>query len=345
VQHSDRIECMRYKHLTIEEREVIQEMLWHHKSIRTMASKLKRNVSSISREINKHKTVTGKRYYTPRIAHVKAINNRSRRGRKKRLKNEKIRSYVISHLKIGWSPEQIANTINQEIGESISYEAIYQYIYAQIHRNGYGFPKQGCEDLRPYLARRRKRRNQTGRRKCFRIDKGPLPSIDERPKRVDSRLDVGHWENDLIESRQSKFKLKTINERYSGLVFIQKVRNGTIGESNKAMISRLGKIPRKYRETLTMDRGSENLGYKEIEKELGFACYYAHAYHSWERGCNENLNGLIRRFLPKKTDFNNISDNYIRIIEHLLNSRPRKRLGWKTPYQVFYERTGVALQG
>ncbi len=94
-----------------------------------------------------------------------------------------------------------------------------------------------------------------------------------------------------------------------------------------------------------MDRGSENLGYKEIEQVLGFDCYYAHAYHSWERGCNENLNGLIRRFLPKKTDFENVSNRDIKLIEHLLNSRPRKRLGWKTPYQVFYERTGVALQG
>ncbi|MFH0891177.1 MAG: IS30 family transposase, partial [Candidatus Falkowbacteria bacterium] len=96
--------------------------------------------------------------------------------------------------------------------------------------------------------------------------------------------------------------------------------------------------------TLTMDRGSENLGYEEIEKELGFDCYYAHAYHSWERGSNENLNGLIRRFLPKKTDFKTITNNDIRKIEYLLNSRPRKRLGWKTPYEVFYKKTGVALQ-
>ncbi len=93
-----------------------------------------------------------------------------------------------------------------------------------------------------------------------------------------------------------------------------------------------------------MDRGSENLGYQEIEKVLGLNCFYAHAYHSWERGSNENLNGLIRRYLPKKTDFNKVLDDDIRKIEYLLNSRPRKRLGWKTPYEVFYNMTGVALQ-
>ena len=93
-----------------------------------------------------------------------------------------------------------------------------------------------------------------------------------------------------------------------------------------------------------MDRGSENLGYKEVEKELGLDCFFAHAYSSWERGSNENLNGLIRRFLPKKTDFDDISDDDIKRIEYLLNSRPRKRLGWKTPYEVFFIKTGVALQ-
>ena len=102
-------------------------------------------------------------------------------------------------------------------------------------------------------------------------------------------------------------------------------------------------IQSKYLKTLTMDRGSENLGYKEIEDVLGLDCFYAHAYSSWERGCNENLNGLIRRYLPKKTDFNTVSDEDIKKIEYLLNSRPRKRLGWKTPYEVFYNITGVAL--
>jgi len=333
---------MSYKHFTIEEREAIQRMLWEKRSIRSIAKELKRNPSSILREIEKNKPPE-RNLYTPRLAHEKAIKNRSKRGRKERLKNQKVRNYVVQHLKLNWSPEQIAGRI-KDIGESISHEAIYQYIYTQIHREGYGYIKTNCEDLRPYLARHKKRRTKQGMRKSYRIDKGPLPSIDDRPQEAKLRTKVGHWEDDLIVSRQSKSKLKTINERLSGLVFIKKVKNGTIEESNKTVINRLSSIPNQYLKTLTMDRGSENLGYLEIEKVLGLDCFYAHAYSSWERGSNENLNGLIRRFLPKKTDFNKVSNDDIRKIEYLLNSRPRKRLGWKTPYEVFYERTGVALQ-
>ena len=335
---------MKYKHFTIEERETIQEMLWGKKSIRAIAKKLKRSPSSISREIRKSEDTIGRCRYIPRTAHERAIKNRSKRGREKRLKNKEVRVYVIKHLKLGWSPEQISGTIKDSIGETISYEAIYQYIYAQIHRDGYGYLKPGHEDLRPYLARRRKRRNQKGGRKSYRTEKGPLPSIEDRPEEVDLRVNIGHWESDLIVSKQSKFKLKTINERFSGLVLIEKVENGTIEETNKAVIKRLNNIPEKQRKTLTMDRGSENLGYQEIEQKLDMDCFYAHAYSSWERGSNENLNGLIRRFLPKKTDFKTISDKQIKQIEYLLNSRPRKRLGYKTPYEVFYNMTGVALQ-
>ena len=145
-------------------------------------------------------------------------------------------------------------------------------------------------------------------------------------------------------SRESPPKLKTINERVSGIVFIERVENGTMEAGDKAVYKRLSVIPLQYRKTLTRDRGSENLGYEKLQTELNIDIYFAHAYSSWERGSNENLNGLIRRYLPKKTDFQTISDEEIHLIEHLLNSRPRKRLGWKTPYEVFFELTGVALQ-
>lgn len=335
---------MQYKHLTIEERETIQMMLWQKNSIRAIAEKLNRSPSTISREISKNNPKE-RRVYTPRLAHKRATKSRSKRGREKRLKNEQLRNYVIKHLKLGWSPEQIASTAKDSIGISISHEAIYQYIYAQVCRGGHGPVKPGHEDLRPHLARSRKRRMRKGLRRSYRIDKGPLPSIDLRPKEAEQRVNIGHWEGDLIVSKQSKVKLKTINERVTGLVFIQKVQDGTIVESNKAVINRLGSLPKEYLKTFTLDRGSENLGYEEIEAALKLKCYYAHAYHSWERGSNENLNGLIRRFLPKKTDFQNISNEEIKTIEYLLNTRPRKRLGWKTPYEVFYKKTGVALQG
>lgn len=323
---------------------MIQEMLWQKSSIRTIAKALGRNPSSVSREIQRNKPPERNRY-APRLAHERAIENRSLRGREKRLKNNALREYAVSHLKLGWSPEQIAATSKKAIGTSISHEAIYQYVYAQIYREGHGYLKPGKEDLRPYLARRRKRRMRKGLRKPYRLESGPLPSIDSRPKEVSERRIVGHWEDDSIISRASLNRLRTTNERVSGLVFVAKTKNGTMEEANRITHERLSVIPLIFRKTLTRDRGSENLGYEAIEKELGIRCFFAHAYHSWERGSNENVNGLIRRFFPKKTDFRAITDEEIQRVEYLLNSRPRKRLGWKTPYEVFYELTGVALGG
>lgn len=326
---------MAYNHLSIEERELIQKLLWEKQSIRHIAGVLKRSPSSISREIKKNNPKQVKRY-TPRLANERATIKRSSRGAPKLEKDTELYQYVVYHLKLGWSPEQIAL-----VRGDISHEAIYQYIYRQIYRNGHGQIKPGAEDLRPYLPRRRKRRMAKGHRVPRRVLKGELPSIDDRP----ILTGVGHWEDDsIVYTPTSSVRLRTTNELRSGIVFINKVRERTMAAANKATIQRLARLPKRYRKTLTRDRGSENLGYQELEDVLGIKCYFAHPYHSWERGANENLNGLIRRYLPKGTDFNTISDSQIKHIEHLLNSRPRKRLGGKTPYQVFYELTGVALQ-
>ena len=184
-----------------------------------------------------------------------------------------------------------------------------------------------------------------GMRKTHRILKGPLPSIEERPEEVSLRARIGDWEDDLVVSHATPDALKTLNERVSGIVFITRVLDHTILETNRVVQERMRMIPYSLHKTLTRDRGSENLGYRELEENLGISCYFANAHHPWERGSNENTNGLIRRYFPKKTDFRTITDAEIRRVEHLLNSRPRKRLGFKTPYEVFYQLTGVALEG
>lgn len=335
---------MHYKHFTIEEREHIQQLLWQKASIRTIARALGRSPSAVAREIQRNRPP--ERFcYTPRLAHERALAHRTHRGRTDRLKNALLRAYVTTHLKLGWSPEQIAATAKSAAGTSISHEAIYQYIYAQIHRNGYGSLKPGKEDLRPYLAFHRKRRMRKGLRKSYRIHKGPLPSIDERPPAVDDRIEVGHWEDDsIVFSPTCPVRLRTMNERATGIVFISKTKKCTTEEANRITRERMGSIPQELRRTLTRDRGAENMGYHALEAELGMRVFFAHAYHSGERGSNENINGLIRRFFPKKTDFRTVSDEEIQQVEYLLNTRPRKRLGWKTPYEVFFVLTGVALQ-
>lgn len=334
---------MAYTHFTIEERERIQELRWAKRSMREIARELGRTPSSISRELSRNRPPE-RNHYAPRLAHARALVQRRSRGRTERLKSAALRTYTVSHLKLGWSPEQISGTSVSAVGQTISPEAIYQYVYAQIYRQGYGAVKPGCEDLRPYLPRRRKRRMRKGMRTVQRLERiERLPSIDTRPKEVAERTHIGHWEDDLIVSRASPDNLKTINERRSGIVCIGRVKDGSVRETNRVVTERLGAIPAQWRKTLTRDRGTENMGYVALEHALGINCYFAHAYHSWERGSNENTNGLIRRFFPKGTDFRTITDDQIRIVEYLLNSRPRKRLGYKTPYQVFYEQTGVAL--
>jgi IS30 family transposase len=227
--------------------------------------------------------------------------------------------------------------------ESISHEAIYQYIYAQVHRDGCGLMRLGYHDLRKYLKRRHKRRGQKGMRGVQRVFRPRGPSIDDRPKEVEERNTVGHWEGDSVVSKKSKVRLNTLVERKTGLVFITKIRDGTSHTTKDAVVTRLSVLPKETRRTLTSDNGMENFSYDEVQKELGILWYFAHPYHSWERGTNENTNGLIRWYFPKGTDFGRISDEEIEAVETALNNRPRKRLGWRTPLEAFNE--SVALRG
>ena len=326
---------MNYKHLSILEREKLQELLWQKKSIRYIAEVLGRSPSSVSRELRKNYP-QGRNQYTPRLAHEKALTKRTQRGREERLKNDTIRDYVISHLKLGWSPEQIAGMIKKEKLGSISHEAIYQYIYHQIHRDGYGYVKPNKEDLRPYLRRKQKRRTHHGLRKTTKLERISGKSIDMRPHIVEKRRRLGDWEGDTVESCDHKPGINTIVDRKSGYVLITRVRDKTSVSTVEAM-RRLNSFPC---HTVTLDNGSENTNWKDMEEVTNASVYYAHPYHSWERGTNENTNGLIREYFPKGTDFTQIPDEEIQKVEYILNTRPRKRLNWSTPLQVM----GVALQ-
>lgn len=327
---------MQYKHLNIEEREFIQAELWKKKSTRSIALALKRSPSSITREINRN--IPLHYQYTPRLANERALKKRKFRGRKLRLKSGFIRRYVIDHLKMGYSPEQTAGRLSLEHPRcNISHEAIYQYIYYRVHSN---YVRLGYRDLRIYLKRRHKRRETKGMRKYQRVFKPKGLSIDERPQEVEERKIIGHWEGDSVISRKSKIGLNTLVERKTGLVLISKIQNGTAEETAQTVINRLQYFTPK---TLTTDNGTENFAYEKIQKQLQIYCYFAHPYHSWERGTNENTNGLIRWYFPKGTDFATISNETIQAVETALNNRPRKRLGWMTPLEAFNQ--GVALTG
>jgi transposase, IS30 family len=321
----------KWKHFSVYERTKIECWLKLKQSVREIARQLKRSPGSVSREINKNKT----NRYRPENAHEKALKNRSKRGKRNLLKNEFIKDYVeICLTEENRTPESISLRIEIDTPFSISHEAIYQYIYS----------KDADKNLRKYLPFRHRQRHRKGYRKVQKLERlNSLPSIELRPKIVDERVEIGHFEDDSIVSRASDDRIKSVNERVTGIVFFNLVPNGTMEVSNRATINSLKKFPPEYLKTLTRDRGTENYGYEIIEKELKMNVYFAHPYCSHERGSNENLNGLFRRYFPKGTDFSKVTVEQILYVEMKINNRPRKRFGGLTPVEVLLMRTGVAI--
>ncbi len=311
---------------------MIQMMWWERKSRRAIAKALGRSHTSVSREM-KRNFPEKRKTYTPRLAQERAVEKRKERGRKDRLKNEVVRSYVVSHLRRRWSPEQISLRIKIDLKETLSHEAIYQYIYHQVCR-GSNLTKRDCEDLRPYLRRRRRIRMPRGSRRCQRIFKPYGTSIEERPDVVNKRKRIGDWEGDTVESRDHQPGVNTLVERKTGFVFITKLKNKTSAATIHAVAQRMKSISSRYRHTLTIDNGPENKDWEGMEKTTDMKTYFAHPYCSGERGTNENTNGLIRDYFPKKTDFSMIPDEEIRFVELELNCRPRKRLKGRTPLEA-----------
>jgi IS30 family transposase len=316
-----------YKQLSQEEREHIAQLLSEGNSLGDIAKALGRNKSTISRELARNSAPERQRY-TPCRAHARACERKVTANKHERLKSNFIRQYVRDGLEEGWSPQQISGRIRIDYpGCSVNHEAIYQYIYhpQNPHR---------LEMINLLRRAHRKRRNKSIGRKVRKTKiPGRIP-IDARPKSVENRNRYGHWEGDSLISRKSKVALNTLAERKSRLVLITKLPRKGAAETNKAIISRLKKLPAQGRQTLTLDNGTENAKHKQLSAKLGIKCYFAHPYSSWERGTNENLNGLIRWYLPKGTDFSKITSEQIARIEYLLNSRPRKCLGYKTPLEV-----------
>ena len=318
-----------YQQLSIEEREKIQAGFWAKKSIRTIAEELGRSPSSISRELNRNFPKEHK-VYTPRLAQYRAEETIILRGKRPRLKDPFIRSYVVAKLREDFSPEQISGRLTDDYPQyCISPEAIYQFIYAQYRRKGFG----ECIglDLRKYLKRKHKVRRP--KHIPFPKETGKIPdtvSILHRPEIVDQRARIGDWEGDSMVSRKSFAGLNTLVERRSGLVLISKLSKVGKTETSQAITKRLKTVPQQYRQTLTLDNGKENMEHKNISSELDMDVYFARPYCSNDRATNENTNGLIRYYLPKGTDFAKVHTNTLKAIERKLNNRPRKRLNWKT---------------
>ena len=321
----------KYRRLSLQDRVTIETLLAENKSRSYIAQKLGRNRSTITNEL-KDWLVNKKDIYKADLAHFCALEkNRTKRPEDKINVHFKLKIFIYRGLLSGTSPELIAGQMkliypNDPI-MSISYESIYKHIYR--HRQTSLGRK--LIKLLPYHHHKRK-----PRRKLIsdRVRIKDQISIDQRPAHIENRLEAGHLEGDLMIGAGQKSAIATIVDRKTRFVLIIKVDNRKSITVTREFAHYLLKHPQYLRKTMTYDNGLEMANHKWLTKKTGMDIYFAHPYSSWERGTNENTNGLIRRFLPKGTDFNKISAEQLKEIENNLNNRPRKVLGFKTPNQM-----------
>ena len=305
---------MNYTHLSLGERYQIYALIGAEHSINFIARALNRSPSTILREIRRNKSLRG---YRVNNAHKKACARRSNNALSI---IADVWDWVTDKLKENWSPQQIAG-----VHGGLSHMSIYRYIWTNKRKGG-----------RLWQCLRRKAKPY--RQRLTAETRGRINdrvSIHERPSIVDARTRIGDWEADTIIGQHHKQAIVTLVERKTGLLKMKRVDNKTAQQVSEAMIELLKPV-RLQVKTITSDNGKEFAQHKKVKQKLFSLFFFADAYASWQRGTNENTNGLIREYLPKGCDFRQVSDNEMQNIENKLNNRPRKRLGFKTPMQAFY---------
>jgi len=311
---------MTYTHLTQDERYQIYILKQAGHDQSAIAKLMNRNKSTISRELKRNR---GQRGYRPAQAHVCAMRRMQESNNSRRVA-AKTWHFVEAKLVALWSPEQISGYLAVNGQVTISHECIYQHIYADKRAGGDLHLTLRCQKIKKKRYGGRERRGTIANQ----------VSIDARPSVVEKRARYGDWEGDTVIGANHQQALVTLNERKSRYTLIGKVTRKTALAVSNTMISLLTPFTDCVH-TLTTDNGKEFAQHERIAKEIGARFYFAHPYSSWERGANENMNGLIRQFFPKKMRFESITEKDVTFAMDSLNHRPRKCLNYKTPHEVF----------
>lgn len=323
---------MKHTKLTFPERRLISQ--WRNEGIskRECARRLGRDHATITRELTRNKF--DGHLYEPLHAQGKAETRKTKAWLAKHpLKNKDVFAYVIRKLREGWSPEVISGRLREvehpkEPSWHLCSETIYQFIYSS-------HPKAKELKLWEYLRRKQvKRKKKTGRS----VHKLRIPdrvSIHQRPKVIDERAEFGHWEGDTVVGRGRNHGIHTEYERVSSTTRFEKMPDLTARSSLLAQEKIFKPLPPKARRSTTLDNGHEHVLHTKLKEDVGVKTYFADPYSSWQRGGNENANLWIRYYFPKGTDFRTIPEDELRDVEYELNTRPRKRLNYKTPLEVF----------
>ena len=330
---------MSYTHFTEKERYVISHMHMAGFSLRAIGRRLGRDHTSIMREIKRNRpTYADDAVYwyhaTQRISDERRYKARSYRRQNYRPLVE----YVEDKLKLDWPPEVIAGRIRTDYPSDermrISHETIYRWIYLDASQGG---------DLHSHLRRRHPKRR---RQKRYGSGRRYIPgrvSIDQRPAIVATRERFGDWEGDTLEGAKGKGALATHVERKSRYLIAAKLADKKAATMTSQSIASFHKLPRLMRQTLTVDNGKEFSQFKELEARTGLKVYFADPYAAWQRGTNENTNGLLRFYFPKGTDFLAVTKEELGLIIRKVNHRPRKCLNYQTPHEVFFQNSRGAL--
>jgi len=330
-----------YKRLSDLEREEISRLLSQKCSFRDIAKRLNRSASTISREVNRG----GCNKYTYRAAkaqHRARRNSAKRKAGKYRLNDSlELWQYIRQKLKKKkWSPRQIAEQLKTDypvdMTMRIAPETIYTYIYV--------LPRGTLKkELTAGLRRNHQRRYKQARGVKLERKLEDMLSIEERPKEVEDRIIPGHWEGDLIVGKYNRSALGTLVERTTRTTILIPIKDRKAETVAKAFAKEVKKLPQQMKLSMTYDQGREMAQHKLFTDITGVKVYFAHPRSPWERGTNENTNGLIRQFFPKGTDFNKVSRYEVKKVQDLLNGRPRQTLGFKKPYQIFNQLMNSAV--
>jgi len=322
---------MHFKHLTQKEREQISQLKSSQHSLRYIAVTLNRNVSTISREVQRNISVDNS--YWAIDADFKSETRKEIPRRKRKLDTSpKLLEYVSEKLHSKWSPNQIAKRIVYEYPLDttmrISHEAIYTYLYLRPRGE---LKKELITCLRRERLERRKRTNTYKSR----IGIQDAVSIHERPKYVQERIIPGHWEGDLIVGKEHKSYIGTLVERTTRTVILVPLKTKNTNEVRRAFVRELSTLPKQMKLSLTYDRGTEMAEHKLFTKNTKMCVYFADPHSPWQRGSNENMNGLLRQYFPKGSDLSVYSRAALKAVQHEINERPRKVLNYRTPKEVF----------
>lgn len=310
---------MSYRQLTQEQRYQIGAYLKMGKSKSEIAMEIRVHRSTVWRELKRNSTP-----YRYNPSHAIGLSRERHKKKKKREVDKRIWATVEKLIRQEWSPEQISERLKLEGSPVVSHETIYQHIYRDKQKGG---------TLYMYLRRRHVNRKRI-HKYCNRVGWNSRRPIAERPAIVEARSRIGDWEADTIIGRERKGGIVSLVERRSRYCLLQKVTTKSAQTVAEAVCTSLLAVKDKVL-TITSDNGIEFMRHQTIAQRLDVDFFFADPYSSWQRGTNENTNGLVRQYFPKKTDFTTLSDSDIRLVNDRLNNRPRKVLAFRTPNEVF----------